>query len=154
LLDIIEERLPDFIERNTWRELCREWLLLASARGQIPVSVEEVGSEWAKNYTIDVAGISEAESSMVLGDCYWQGPEDDLQAIEDLVAKTTNIVPAKSGQWRIYYLLFSAKGWSDEARARAEEIAKASSRKRRWQLAGIRLLDLAELDADLELWSI
>jgi AAA+ ATPase superfamily predicted ATPase len=154
LLDIIEERLPDFIERNTWRELCREWLLLASARDQIPVPVEEVGSEWAKHYTIDVAGISEPESSMVLGDCYWQGPEDDLQAIEELMAKTTYIVPKKSDQWRIYYLLFSAKGWSDEARAKAQKIAETASRKRRWQFTGIRLLDLAELDADLGLWSI
>ena len=75
ILDLIREGLPSFIHNNTWQELCREWLLLASANGEIPVPVADVGSEWAKNYTVDVVGISPEEKSLVLGNCFWDsGP--------------------------------------------------------------------------------
>jgi len=154
LLDIIEADLPNFIEHNTWQELCREWVLLASARGLIPVPVEEVGSEWAKHYKVDVAGISEPNKSLVLGDCYWQKPDNDLQAIEELFKKASLIVPKKGEGWRVYFVLFSAQGWSEEALAKAKKIAATTNRRRRWQMAGFRLLDLDEIDADLSQWSI
>ena len=153
MLDLIQEELPAFIERNTWQELCREWLLLASAHGQIPVPVEEVGSEWAKNYTIDVAGISDANQSLVLGDCYWRQRPMGLEAVEELLQKTPNIIPKKGDQWSVYYTLFSAGGWTDEARARADNLLTEVVRRKRWQPIGIRLLDLKEVDDDLGRWS-
>lgn len=153
LLEIIEQDLPSFIAHNTWQELCREWLLLASAHGQIPVPVEEVGSEWAKSYTIDVAGISEATTSLVLGDCYWQTPPLGPEAIEELIRKTPNIVPKKNGNWSVYYALFSAGGWTEEAQEQAENILDEIGWRKRWHAVGIRLLSLEEVDADLVNWS-
>ena len=154
LLDIIQEELPPFIDRNTWPELCREWLLLASAHNKIPVAVDDVGSEWAKNYTIDVAGISDRDKSLVLGDTYWQEGPLDLAAVEELVKKTTFIVPAGSDAWSVYYVIFSSGGWTDKARAQAGRLVADMGRRRRWRAAGIRLMDLQEVDADLVRWSI
>ncbi len=154
LLDQIEEDLPDFISHNTWQELCREWLLLASAQGEIPVMVEEVGSEWAKSYTIDVAGISEHGKNLVLGDCYWQEGPVGLEAIEEIIKKTPNIVPKRKEGWSVYYVLFSARGWTEEAKAKAAQLVDDVGWRRRWRATGIRLLNLDIVDADLVRWSV
>jgi hypothetical protein len=154
ILDQIQEQMPDFIQANTWPELCHEWVLTASAQGEIPVPVEEVGSEWAKHYVIDVVGLSEVDNSLVLGDCYWGDELVGPEAIEELVKKTAHIV-SKKGKWTVYYALFSAAGWTEEARQEAEKVVQEvlSERRKRWQVAGIRLLTLADVDADLVRYS-
>jgi hypothetical protein len=154
LLEIIQDELPPFIDRNTWQELCREWLLLASANDEIPIPVDEVGSEWAKNYTIGVAGISDRSKSLVLGDTYWQDAPQDLAVVEELVKKTSQVVPTGSDDWSVYFVVFSAGGWTEKARAEANRLVRRLSQRRRWRAAGIRLMDLQEVDRDLIRWSI
>ena len=155
MLGLIQGALPVFIADNTWRELCMEWVLRASGNGEIPVPVEEVGSEWAKNYVVDVVGISTSATSLVLGDCYWTDMPLGITAIEELVQKTATIVPKNDQVWSIYYVLFSASGWTKEAREGAEQaiIEGQPGRRKRWQPMGIRLVDLNGLDADLIQWS-
>jgi uncharacterized protein len=155
MMGLVQDALPLFIATNTWQELCREWVLRASANGEIPVPIEEVGSEWAKNYVIDVVGISEITASLVLGDCFWSNERIGPAAIEELVQKTTLIIPKNDQVWSIYYVMFSSQGWTEEAYLRAEQLATegASGRRKRWQPVGIRLVDLAQLDADLIRWS-
>lgn len=156
VMHLIEEKMPTFIEANTWQELCREWLLIAGAHDGIPVPVEEVGSEWARNYIIDVVGISEAERCLILGNCAWNGKPMDAGDIADLVEKTPHALPRK-GKWTVYYVLFSAGGWTAEAREVAKKIigeSDTSRGKKKWQPAGIRLLDLKEIDEDLTRWSV
>jgi AAA+ ATPase superfamily predicted ATPase len=154
-LDLIEETLPDFIEANTWRELCREWLLRASANGLIPLPIEEVGGEWTRNIEIDVAGISMTERSLVLGNCYWRDDPMGPDEIAELVQNVNTILPKDEDKWQVYFTMFSSSGWTAEALERPLEIVvEASGRgRRRWRAAGIRLLDLATVDADLTQWS-
>jgi hypothetical protein len=156
MLDLIEKAFPSFIQINTWQELCREWVLRASGQQALPVAVEEVGSEWAKNFVIDVVGLSKAESSLVLGDCYWGESPMGVAAIDELAQKTAVIIPKKDDSWTVYYVLFSAAGWTEEAHAQAEEIVaeRQANRRKRWQSVGVKLLDLEELDADLVRWSL
>lgn len=49
VLHSIEEHLPAFIEANTWREMCQEWLLRASDRQELPVTVATVGESGNEN---------------------------------------------------------------------------------------------------------
>lgn len=157
ILQIIQDELPAFIQANTWQELCREWLLRARDQGELPLPVEEVGSEWTRSTMIDLVGISTSghtasnENSMVLGDCYWEG-ERGIAEIEELVKKTSTAL-TQDGPTTIYYVLFSAGGWSAEAREQADQLIAGRGRKR-WQPGGIRLVDLDELDADLARWSV
>nr|HMT20816.1 DUF234 domain-containing protein [Promineifilum sp.] len=152
----IEESLPEFLERNTWLELCRTWTLLAGGHDALPLSVDEVGAEWAGNYMVDVVGINDAERSLVLGDCYWRAGPVGLEELDALIRKTAQVVP-KSGDWRVQYVLFSAAGWTDEARARADWLAATSATTRgrqRWRPEGIRLVDLPTVDSDLTEWAV
>lgn len=155
VLASIEESLTAFIEANTWRELCREWLLRASAKGQVPVPVDDVGGEWTRNFEVDVAGISMDEKSLVLGDCYWQDTPMGPEAIAELMQHVSSIVPKDDEMWRLYVTMFSSSGWTEEAQAQARDIVVGTATsRRRWRFSGVRLLDLATIDADLAQWSI
>jgi uncharacterized protein len=154
ILDFIEEGMPSFIHNNTWQELCREWLLLASANNELPVPVEMTGSEWAKSFTVDAVGVSERERSLVLGNCYWTKSPKGLDVVEELVKNTNALVPRKEDGWTVSYVLFSAAGWTQQARNQARQMVASLGRRRRWRTAGIRLLDLEEVDADLVRWSV
>ena len=155
MLSLIQEALPLFIGDNTWQELCREWVLRASAQGELAQPVEDVGSEWTKSHTIDVVGISEKESSLILGDCFWQEEPVGPEVIEELMQKTSIMIPKSNQTWSVYYVLFSACGWTAEARQLAAQSSdeRQSSRRKRWQSVGVRLVDLKELDEDLMRWS-
>lgn len=150
----IAETLPQFIEANTWRELCRHWLLDASNNDELPLAVEHVGSEWKSDFTIDVVGINSEQKSLVLGDCYWRNRPVGVKAVRDLVRKTSTILPDHDG-WTVYYTLFSAAGWTAEAEAQSEALIKqAVTRARKnWTTAGIRLIDLETVSSDLDLWA-
>ncbi len=155
MLRFIQAELPAFIGDNTWPELCREWVLRASDQEQLPLPVEAVGSEWTKNQMIDVVGISEVERSLVLGDCFWQDEPVGPEAIENLMQKTSLMVSKSAAPWSVYYILFSANGWTPAAHQLAAELTNDSpaNKRKRWKTVGVRLVDLAELDKDLVRWS-
>ena len=68
-LDEIRCRLLDFIGAHTWAELCREWLLKASALKRLPFEADQVGSAWTRQAQVDVAGINCMEKTLYLGEC-------------------------------------------------------------------------------------
>lgn len=160
LLEQIEADLPAFIERNTWQELARDWLLLASARGVIPVAVEEVGSEWGAGQEIDVVGYNAADSALVMGDCHWSDTSPGPEAVESLLRRAAHALPRRDDDDDepppVYFVAFSKAPWTAEARAKAEQLidAAAGKGKKRWQPLGIRLLDLEQVDRDLAEWSV
>ena len=154
VLDLIQSGLPQFIADNTWQELCRDWLLMSSANGAIPIHIDDVGSEWTRSITIDVVGASDSSTAMVLGDCFW-GEMQGVEAIDALIQKASAMLPKNDVQWQVYFIPFSGGGWTAEAYAKAEQIlASRASRSRRWQPMGIELVDLERVDADLWSWSI
>jgi hypothetical protein len=102
-----------------------------------------------------VAGISAAEKSMVLGNCYWRDEPLGPEVIQELVGNINTILPKDDQVWRIYVTMFSSSGWTDEAQEQARAIVAAVSNRgrRRWRSAGARLLDLTTVDANLTHWS-
>ncbi len=155
VLHAIEENLPAFMETNTWRELCQEWLLRASDRGELPLPVLAVGGEWKRSFEIDVVGIDEERHNAILGCAHWGDGPMGLDAIQNLVQLTRSILP-RNEVWHIFYLGFSAKGWSESAEAEAEHIIHSENGNRSrhsWDVVGIRLLDMEEVDRELTHWS-
>ena len=152
VLNSIDKSLPRFIESNTWREICQEWLLRASARDAIPLDIEHVGSEWNKRTTtFGVVGIDNDRRNLVLGSCIWDKKHAKIEEIEKLAKKTSTVVP-KDGTWSVYYIGFAANGWSQGAKKEASEIVYSAEKQRPWNVAGVRLLDLEEVSDDLSNW--
>lgn len=152
--EAIESALPEFIETNTWRELCRYWLMEASHNDALPLSVEHVGSEWKSDFMIDVVGIDYTSKSLIIGDCFWRNEPIGPKAVEKLVRKTSTILPDHEG-WSVYYLVFSATGWTAKAESQANAlIEKATNRARKsWETVGIRMVSLEQVCSDLDNWS-
>lgn len=147
----IKRHLRDFIGANTWEELCREWLLRASAQQAVPVLVDQVGSAWTRAAQVDVVGINSMAKTLVLGECKW-GPEPSGRSVlTELVEKTAEIVPSQ-GRWQVSYLGFARAGWTPASQALAEEIASAPPSGKNWRAGGMRLLDLAQVDHNLAAW--
>lgn len=151
LLAEIRRHLRDFIGANTWEELCRQWLLRASARQSVPAGVDQVGSAWTRAAQVDVVGIDTMQKTLVLGECKW-GPEPSGRSVlTGLVDKTAGIVPGQ-GQWQVYYLGFARAGWTAASHAFAQEVANTPPAGKNWHALGMHLLDLAQVDHDLGTW--
>jgi AAA+ ATPase superfamily predicted ATPase len=152
-LKSISQSLPEFIEDNTWRELCQGWLLRASGEGEFPVMIEQVGSAWKRNFYFDVVGINRMEKILVAGSCQWQNGPADLGAIRDLVMQAPSLIP-RDEPWRVYYLGFASGGWSRDALDLADRLVRSGKAEHNWRVEGVQLLDLARVDADMARWSM
>lgn len=151
-LDEINRHLLDFIGTHTWEELCREWVLRAGDRGQLPLPPDQVGSAWTKHAQVDVVGLNTMEKTMLLGECKWSPQAVGRKVLADLVAKTPKIVPQR-GAWKVHYLGFARGGWTEAAQAFAQELSTRGGQGKNWETVGMTLLDLARVDQDLAAWS-
>lgn len=151
LLSAIEKDLPEFIRHNTWPELCQEWLLAASAKDELPVRVMDVGGEWKRKFIIDVAGINQEDKSFVLGVCDWGETSASLQMLHSLIEMTKNVIPKEEG-WTVYYVCFASARWDAEAQEQATKIVQEKSKRQPWRTAGVRLVDLEEMDDAFAQW--
>lgn len=150
-LEEIKHHLRDFIGAYTWEELCREWVLRASAKGQLSLPVDQVGSVWTQKAQVDVVGINTMEKTLVLGECKWGPQTMGRTVLVDLVNKTTEFVP-KQGQWRVLYLGFARAGWSEQAHAFAQGVKATPPTGVNWRGTLMQLLDLDKVDQDLTEW--
>ncbi len=156
MLTMIQAELPLFIQENSWQELCRQWTLTASAMGVLPIEVDEVGSEWASRYMLDVVGVNERTNDLLIGDCYWSDEPLDHQAIIKLMDKTTTIASNinKGEVSDVHYTLFSSAGWNKDAHLYAETLVASDIRRKYWRLRSVELIDLDRLDRDLITWKV
>ena len=148
----IEENFPEFLEKNTWAELCREWLIGASQTGEFETPLEDVGSAWRKGKAdIDVVGLNQAKKRIVLGVCRWQEKPIGGAPLRDLLEQTAFFVP-RAGKWRVDYLGFSINGWTTEAKMLAQDVLTSDAGKSNWQAADVKLLSLEDVTEDLVRW--
>jgi uncharacterized protein len=151
-LDEIKRHLRDFIGTYTWEELCREWVLRASAQGELPFLIDQVGSVWTQAAQVDVAGLNTMEKTVALGECKWGTQEVGQTVLEDLVRKTAEIIP-KQGQWRVLYLGFARAGWSQQAYTFAQQVKATQPAGNNWRTMGMQLVALDQIDNDLANWT-
>lgn len=121
--EVVMERLAkNFIESQVsfvYEQICQEKLWELSAQGKLPGLLERVGRWWDNSHEIDVAGISEADNLLVLGECkFWNGPVG-LNILSQLEEKASFVDWHKEKR-RTVYILFSINGFSKELMAMAE----------------------------------
>ena len=147
----IKKHLIDFIGTYTWEELCREWILQAGVRGQLPFLPDQVGSTWTRTAQVDVVGVNFMEKTLILGECQWSAAAVERPVLSGLVEKAAQVVPAQ-GNWRVYFLGFARCGWNSAARDYSAEIERSPLQGGNWRSVGMRLLDLQQVDDDLSAW--
>ncbi len=152
-LEELQKHMVDYIGMYTWEEICREWTIRASNRGILPLYPDHVESDWGKDYQVDVVGINSMKKHLILGECKWIKERGKAVILQELVEKKAVRVVPPTGNWQVYFLGFSREGWNENAVEYARSIAQAPSAGANWQMQGIRLLTLDEVDADLHGWA-
>ena len=72
--------------------------------------------------------------------------------LEQLLSKVGQVVPQR-GNWRVTCLGFARGGWTAEALAFARGRGTIKMKGDNWQLEGMQLIDLTQVDADLVRWT-
>ena len=149
----ISRHMIDFIGTHTWEELCREWTLRAGAANVLPFMPDDVGSAWNADVQVDVVGINTMEKTLILGECKWTLSPVDREVLSRLVEDKAGKIIPRQGNWRVYVLGFSRSDWTREALTYQKKIESQKPTGENWQVEGMRLVDLKQVDQDLEKWS-
>jgi hypothetical protein len=149
----ISKHLIDFIGAYTWEEICREWTIRAGAKGELPYLPDQVGSTWNAKAQVDVVGFNSMEKTLILGECKWTRSQTKPRVLKELIEKKTNNIILEEGSWQVFFTGFSRSGWTSGALAYEHQIKEELPSGSNWSASGIRLVDLAQLDQDLQEWT-
>ena len=153
-LEELQKHMVDYIGTYTWEEICREWTMRASNRGVLPLYPDHVESDWGKDYQVDVVGINTMKKHLILGECKWLKERGKAVVLQELVEKKAPRIMPSSGAWQVFFLGFAREGWNENALEYAQNIDQAHPAGSNWQIQGMRLLTLDDVDADLHAWAI
>ncbi|MEW6363807.1 MAG: ATP-binding protein [Acidobacteriota bacterium] len=95
-----------FIVAPVWESIARQHLLVASARGQIPFAVQEVGAWWSRDAQVDVIGVNRSERRVVFGEARWRSTAVTAKALGDLVEKGLLWLRGDTSRWDVHYAFF------------------------------------------------
>lgn len=105
-----------------YEDVCKEQMWELNASDTWPFNFTKLGRYWASKTEIDIAALDPEGKNLILGECkYWQEPVD-VDVFRDLEAKTTSVSWERNNR-KVWYVLFSISGFTDELKA------IASSRK-------------------------
>lgn len=99
--DICEERMWELNVNNTW-----------------PFQFSKLGGYWDAKNEIDIAALDPEGKNLILGECkYWKEPVG-LNVLHALEAKACDVAWERDRR-KVWYVLFSISGFSDELRNHA-----------------------------------
>jgi hypothetical protein len=150
ILAAIRRKVDALAGAHTWKDLCREWVMRAGARGELSLRPDHVGASWGSRSVADVAAMEEDEGEFLLGDCQWAGNPPSPARLEELLDRAERILP-RGRSWRLNLLGFSRTGWG-QADAQAVQ-ALVWRRGPNWEVVAARVLNLQDIDRDLVRWA-
>jgi len=113
----------DLVANHTafvYEDVCHERMWQLNADGVWPFMFMKLGRYWDAKTEIDVAAVDPDGKNLVLGECkYWNRPVG-VKVLHDLEVKAET-VPWEKVQRRVWYVLFSAGGFTDELKELAAE---------------------------------
>ena len=121
---IVMDKIRKSLVRNhiafVYEDICRERMWEINAEGVWPFYFSKLGRYWDSKEEIDIAAIDPDGKNLILGECkYWQEPVGP-RVFWDLVAKT-DAVPWERDHRTVWYVLFSASGFTDDLKALAAQ---------------------------------
>lgn len=102
-----------------YEDVCREQMWTLSAEGVWPFQFSKIGRWWDAHYEIDVVALDPEGGNLILGECkFWRDPVgvNVLRALEE---KESNVSWKKNNR-QVWYILFSASGFTDDLKKLAE----------------------------------
>ncbi len=101
-----------------YEDVCKERMWELNANDVWPFNFTKLGRYWDSNTEIDIVALDPEGKNLILGECkYWQEPVG-VNVLRDLEAKTDSVAWERNNR-KVWYVLFSASGFTDELTALA-----------------------------------
>ena len=101
-----------------YEDVCKERMWELNANDVWPFNFTKLGRYWDARTEIDIAALDPEGKNLILGECkYWQEPVG-VNVLRDLEAKTDSVAWERNDR-KVWYVLFSASGFSAELTALA-----------------------------------
>lgn len=119
---VVMEKIKKSLVRNhiafVYEDVCKEQMWQLNAEEAWPFHFSKLGKYWDARTEIDIAAIDNDGKNLILGECkYWQEPIG-ANVLRNLEAKTS-AVKWNNDQRKVWYVLFSAAGFTEELQAEA-----------------------------------
>lgn len=102
-----------------YEDVCREQMWELNAEGVWPFNFTKLGRYWDSKIEIDIAALDPEGKNLILGECkYWTDPVG-VSVFRDLEAKTDSVTWERKNR-KVWYVLFSASGFTDELKKLAQ----------------------------------
>lgn len=120
---IVLNKIKKSLVRNhiafVYEDVCKERMWELNAENAWPFHFSKLGRFWDSNDEIDITALDPDGKNLILGECkFWTEPVG-ISVLRDLEAKTAS-VPWERNDRKVWYVLFSASGFTDELKALAE----------------------------------
>ena len=102
-----------------YEDVCKERMWELNAEDAWPFNFTKLGRYWDSKDEIDIVALDPEGKNLILGECkYWAEPVG-IGVLHDLEAKTNSVAWEQKNR-KVWYVLFSASGFTDELKALAQ----------------------------------
>ena len=120
--DIVMSKIKKSLMKNhiafVYEDVCKERMWQLNAEGAWPFNFSKLGRYWDAQTEIDIAALDPEGKNLILVECkYWQEPVG-VDVLRSLEAKTNAVSWERNGR-KVWYVLFSISGFTDELKALA-----------------------------------
>ena len=120
---IVMNKIRNSLVKNhiafVYEDVCKERMWDLNGEGAWPFNFTKIGRYWDSKDEIDIVALDPEGKNLILGECkYWAEPVG-MSVLRDLEAKTDSVAWERDNR-KVWYVLFSASGFSDELKALAE----------------------------------
>ena len=120
--EIVMNKIKKSLVRNhiafVYEDVCKERMWELNAEDRWPFNFTKLGRYWDARTEIDIAALDPEGKNLILGECkYWQETVD-VDVLRNLEAKT-DAVDWERNNRKVWYVLFSVSGFTDELTALA-----------------------------------
>lgn len=120
---IVMNKIKNSLVKNhiafVYEDVCKERMWDLNGEGAWPFNFTKIGRYWDSKDEIDIVALDPDGKNLILGECkYWAEPVG-VSVLRDLEAKTDSIAWERDKR-RVWYVLFSASGFTDELKALAD----------------------------------
>ena len=120
---IVMNKIKNSLLKNhiafVYEDVCKERMWDLNAEGAWPFNFTKIGRYWDSRDEIDIVALDPEGKNLILGECkYWAEPVG-VSVLRDLEAKTDSVAWERDNR-KVWYVLFSASGFTDELLKEAE----------------------------------
>lgn len=120
---IVMNKIKNSLVKNhiafVYEDVCKERMWDLNGEGAWPFNFTKIGRYWDSKDEIDIVALDPEGKNLILGECkYWTEPVG-MSVLRDLEAKTDSVAWERNSR-KVWYVLFSASGFTDELIKEAE----------------------------------